>query len=133
MEIERAQPPRVPGDCESVADADTSGQTPHEKHHRNDEYDDRKAHRFHVGPGDRLNTAKNRVNDCGTTDSEGRQRHIPPEDDRQDHSWRRDDRTDRHAARQQKEETREGSGLEVEASLQVFLRRVYLRSIEKWD
>ena len=55
----------------------------------------------------------------------------PAEDRREHHRRRGDDRPARHAARQQKQKRRERSRLRVEAALEILVRGVHLRAVEK--
>ena len=119
------------GDRQRIVDADAARQPHHEKDHRDDERDYRQAHRLDVGPGDGLHAAEHRVDDGGHQDQKRRHRDAPAQHDRQHDGRRGRDGAARHRARHQEQPARERPRFQIESALEIFVRGVDPRAIEK--
>ncbi len=98
-----------------------------------DDASDDHEHLLHVGPGDGLHAADQRVAHGRHAHRQHGQRQVPVEDHREDHRRRRQDRAAGQAAREQEQQAGQRARLHVEAPLEVLVRGVDAGPVEERD
>ncbi len=131
FEVHRMQPPGRAGEVHRLSEADVAGDA-HDEHHDSREHaGDDDHHLLDVGPRHRLHAADAGVENHRNADDEHGDLQLPAENRGDDDRRRGQRHAERKRAAHEKQKARERSHADIEPPLEILVRRVDLRAVEK--